>query len=130
MPHGYFSFPKVIRGSVRQALAEVCAEQRYALHGVPHAGPDRAAATPLIVGVAGRRRHTGSGCVPAGAEIGTRCHSTPPRHGVDVTAGRFEIAGPLLQVLLHRLHACGPTASSAFWPNSRFARRCRNRSQH
>jgi len=35
MPHGYFSFPKVIRGSIMQALAEVCAEQRYALHGVP-----------------------------------------------------------------------------------------------
>ncbi len=35
MPHGYFSFPKVIRGSVMQALAELCAEQRYALHGVP-----------------------------------------------------------------------------------------------
>lgn len=35
MPHGYFSFPKVIRGSIVQALAELCAEQRYALHGVP-----------------------------------------------------------------------------------------------
>jgi acetyl esterase len=35
MPHGYFSFPKVIRGSIAQALAELCAEQRYALHGVP-----------------------------------------------------------------------------------------------
>ena len=35
MPHGYFSFPKVIRGSIMQALAELCAEQRYALHGVP-----------------------------------------------------------------------------------------------
>jgi len=39
MPHGYFSFPMVIRGSVRQALAEVCAEQRLALHPVPE--PDR-----------------------------------------------------------------------------------------
>jgi acetyl esterase len=35
MPHGYFSFPKVIRGSVVQALAELCAEQRYALHADP-----------------------------------------------------------------------------------------------
>ncbi len=35
MPHGYFSFPKVVRGSTIQALAELCAEQRYALHGVP-----------------------------------------------------------------------------------------------
>src|SRR6478735_1184995 len=35
MPHGYFSFPKVIRGSIMQALAELCAEQRYALHGAP-----------------------------------------------------------------------------------------------
>jgi acetyl esterase len=35
MPHGYFSFPKVVRGSTVQALAELCAEQRYALHGVP-----------------------------------------------------------------------------------------------
>jgi len=35
MPHGYFSFPKVIRGSIVQALAELCAEQRYALHGAP-----------------------------------------------------------------------------------------------
>ncbi len=35
MPHGYFSFPKVIRGSIIQALAELCAEQRYALHGEP-----------------------------------------------------------------------------------------------
>jgi acetyl esterase len=34
MPHGYFSFPKVIRGSIAQALAELCAEQRYALHGI------------------------------------------------------------------------------------------------
>lgn len=35
MPHGYFSFPKVVRGSTIQALAELCAEQRYALHAVP-----------------------------------------------------------------------------------------------
>jgi acetyl esterase len=35
MPHGYFSFPKAIRGTIMQALAELCAEQRYALHGVP-----------------------------------------------------------------------------------------------
>lgn len=39
MPHGYFSFPTVIRGSVRQALAEVCAQQRLALY--PRATPDR-----------------------------------------------------------------------------------------
>jgi len=38
MPHGYFSFPKVIRGSIVQALAELCAEQRFALHGVPALG--------------------------------------------------------------------------------------------
>jgi acetyl esterase len=35
LPHGYFSFPRVIRGTVVQALAEVCAEQRYALHSEP-----------------------------------------------------------------------------------------------
>jgi acetyl esterase len=35
LPHGYFTFPKVIRGTVVQALAEVCAEQRYALHSEP-----------------------------------------------------------------------------------------------
>jgi acetyl esterase len=35
MPHGYFSFPEVIRGSIVQALAELCSEQRYVLHGVP-----------------------------------------------------------------------------------------------
>src|SRR6478735_5471519 len=35
MPHGYFSFPKAIRGTIMQALAELCAEQRYALHGAP-----------------------------------------------------------------------------------------------
>ncbi|HEY7814341.1 MAG TPA: alpha/beta hydrolase [Nakamurella sp.] len=39
MPHGYFSFPAVIRGSVRQALAEMCAEQRLALYPVPDAHP-------------------------------------------------------------------------------------------
>jgi acetyl esterase len=44
MPHGYFSFPKVIRGSIVQALAELCAEQRYALHGVPSL--DRTVPTP------------------------------------------------------------------------------------
>ena len=44
MPHGYFSFPKVIRGSIAQALAELCAEQRYALHGVAVA--DRAVPRP------------------------------------------------------------------------------------
>ena len=44
MPHGYFSFPKVIRGSIMQALAELCAEQRYALHGA--GAPDRAAPQP------------------------------------------------------------------------------------
>ena len=45
MPHGYFSFPKVIRGSIVQALAELCAEQRYALHGVPQM--DRTVPSPL-----------------------------------------------------------------------------------
>ncbi len=44
MPHGYFSFPKVIRGSIMQALAELCAEQRYALHSVPV--PDRTSPAP------------------------------------------------------------------------------------
>lgn len=39
MPHGYFSFPMVIRGSVRQALAEVCAEQRLALYPAPAPEP-------------------------------------------------------------------------------------------
>ena len=53
MPHGYFSFPKVIRGSIIQALAELCAEQRYALHGVPTLDrsvpqpPTRRGATPV-----------------------------------------------------------------------------------
>ncbi|MET0864635.1 MAG: alpha/beta hydrolase [Nakamurella sp.] len=53
MPHGYFSFPKVIRGSIVQALAELCAEQRYALHGVPKLNrtvpvpPARAAEIPV-----------------------------------------------------------------------------------
>lgn len=52
MPHGYFSFPKVIRGSIVQALAELCAEQRYALHGMPKLDrtvpqrPARVAETP------------------------------------------------------------------------------------
>src|SRR6476661_818413 len=46
MPHGYFSFPKVIRGSIMQALAELCAEQRYALHGVPDL--DRAVPQPPV----------------------------------------------------------------------------------
>ena len=45
MPHGYFSFPKVIRGTIMQALAELCAEQRYALHCVPV--PDRTAPQSL-----------------------------------------------------------------------------------
>jgi acetyl esterase len=40
MPHGYFSFPSVIRGTVRQALAEMCAEQRLALY--PTSAPERA----------------------------------------------------------------------------------------
>lgn len=39
MPHGYFTFPMVVRGSVRQALAEVCAQQRLALY--PRPTPDR-----------------------------------------------------------------------------------------
>lgn len=46
MPHGYFSFPKVIRGSIVQALAELCAEQRYALHGVPQVDPTVPHAVP------------------------------------------------------------------------------------
>ncbi|MET0965648.1 MAG: hypothetical protein ABWZ02_04585, partial [Nakamurella sp.] len=54
MPHGYFSFPKVIRGSIVQALAELCSEQRYALHGVPESDravpqpPARVAQIPLV----------------------------------------------------------------------------------
>src|SRR6478672_41490 len=59
MPHGYFSFPKVIRGSIMQALSELCAEQRYALHGVPtldrtvpqppaHRGQVPAASRPIV----------------------------------------------------------------------------------
>jgi len=46
MPHGYFSFPKVIRGSIKQALAELCAEQRYALHGIPALDLDRTVPVP------------------------------------------------------------------------------------
>jgi acetyl esterase len=46
MPHGYFSFPKVIRGTIMQALAELCAEQRYALHGM--ATLDRTVPQPPI----------------------------------------------------------------------------------
>lgn len=47
MPHGYFSFPMVIRGSVRQALAEMCAEQRLALYppAEPEHGPRALPAT-------------------------------------------------------------------------------------
>ena len=56
MPHGYYSFPKVIRGSIVQALAELCAEQRYALHGLPKLDrtapqpPPRNGETPVTAG--------------------------------------------------------------------------------
>ena len=53
MPHGYFSFPKVIRGSIKQALAELCAEQRYALHGIPALDLDRTVPVPPALRVQG-----------------------------------------------------------------------------
>ena len=53
MPHGYFSFPKVIRGSIKQALAELCAEQRYALHGIPALDLDRTVPVPPALRIQG-----------------------------------------------------------------------------
>jgi acetyl esterase len=85
MPHGYFSFPKVIRGSVIQALAELCAEQRYALHGIgnparrapslhPRATETRGATeTPAIIAARPAEAH----------EVG---RPLVPQHSVDATA--------------------------------------------
>ena len=67
MPHGYFSFPKVIRGSIVQALAELCAEQRYALHGIPHPRPHGSATTRPKRRDAGRRNDSRPGGLQAGA---------------------------------------------------------------
>ena len=84
MPHGYFSFPKVIRGSVVQALAELCAEQRDTLYGlskldrtvplsparagelvVTATSPDPAAARPVADHEVGRhRRHSTMSTLP------------------------------------------------------------------
>jgi acetyl esterase len=69
MPHGYFSFPTVIRGSVRQALAEVCAQQRLALH--PRPTTDR-----------------GPRPVPAAGSPGTACRDTVGAGAVDPAASR------------------------------------------
>ncbi len=82
MPHGYFSFPAVIRGSVRQALAEVCAEQRLALYPVPEPEPGR---RPLPGRSTGARDTVGDGAVDPAAsrpvgdhEIGQ--HPIPQHH--------------------------------------------------
>ena len=80
MPHGYFSFPKVIRGSIVQALAELCAEQRYALHGVPPL--DRTVPQPPARRGEPSDRHSRPGGGPPGA--GPRGRPEPgsaaPRH--------------------------------------------------
>ena len=130
MPHGYFSFPKVIRGSIMQALAELCAEQRYALHGVP--ALDRTVPQPpagrgaLPVAAAHTRSRGAVARLPVSR---CRSRSTPPRPasssgravgGCDRSYCRYFSTVSTLRA----------DASSAFWPNSRFARRCRNRSQH
>jgi acetyl esterase len=66
MPHGYFSFPMVIRGSVRQALAEVCAQQRLALY--PRLAPDRGLrALPAGSTDAAHRDTVGGGAVDPAA---------------------------------------------------------------
>ena len=85
MPHGYFSFPKVIRGSIKQALAELCAEQRYALHAdpVPTAFPRVPAGLPTTTaetdaGRTGRSRRphrVPPGRGPPGRAV-SRCRST------------------------------------------------------
>ncbi len=86
MPHGYFSFPMVIRGSVRQALAEVCAEQRLALYpgSEPDLGPrplpgaDRSTGSPARDSV-GRGAVDPAASRPAGDhEIGQ--HAVPQHH--------------------------------------------------
>jgi len=66
MPHGYFSFPTVIRGSVRQALAEVCAQQRLALYPVP--SPDHGPRTGQAESTgAAHRDSVGGGAVDPAA---------------------------------------------------------------
>ena len=83
MPHGYFSFPKVIRGSIVQALAELCAEQRYALHGVPkldRAVPQPPARVGEIPPAPTTRDPVAKRPVPS-HEVG---HHPPPQHSVDV----------------------------------------------
>jgi acetyl esterase len=73
MPHGYFSFPTVIRGSVRQALAEVCAQQRLALY--PRPTPDRGP-RPVLAGSPGapHRDTVGGGAVDPAASRPTGDH--------------------------------------------------------
>jgi acetyl esterase len=86
MPHGYFSFPMVIRGSVRQALAEVCAEQRLALHPGPEPDPGPRPLPETIRSTSGAVRDTvGDGAVDPAAsrpigdhEIGQ--HPIPQHH--------------------------------------------------
>ena len=89
MPHGYFSFPTVIRGSVRQALAEVCAQQRLALY--PRPTPDRGP-RPVPAGSPGAapRDTVGAGAVdpaasrPAGDhQVGQ--HPVPQHHASQTT---------------------------------------------
>lgn len=70
MPHGYFSFPKVIRGSIVQALAELCAEQRFALHGIPQV--DRTVPHPVPK----------AGEVPAGVNSDPAASRPIPEHEV------------------------------------------------
>ena len=85
MPHGYFSFPKVIRGSIVQALAELCAEQRYALHGVP--ALDRTAphppAQPGDVPVAARPPDPAASRPVRDHEVGQH---PMPQHNVEAAA--------------------------------------------
>lgn len=84
LPHGYFSFPMVIRGSVWQALAEVCAEQRQALYPPPE--PDHGPRATTARSTSGPHRdNVGGGAVdpaasrPAGDhEIGQ--HPVPQHH--------------------------------------------------
>lgn len=84
LPHGYFSFPMVIRGSVWQALAEVCAEQRQALYPPPEPD-DGLRGTPARSTTRPHRDTVGGGAVdpaasrPAGDhEIGQ--HPVPQHH--------------------------------------------------
>src|SRR6478609_3052276 len=84
MPHGYFSFPTVIRGSVRQALAEVCAQQRLALH--PRPTTDRGP-RPVAAGIWPAAVDEAVALAPADAEF-TLVHVVADDLG-EVTRGAF-----------------------------------------